>query len=229
MITENIGLVWSIVRRFLGRGYEADDLFQIGCIGLMKAIDKLRIRTNVPQFFSECTSSSSIKASIKANPIPERSISGLVVYIGSIAAIISAIPIPQSSVAGRRQVLKPEECYSGFKCAVKEEDGLGCEAGENCVCLQFAAHSKNESFARMVAAAYVAQLNPTLEELADIKTAVSEAVTNAVIHGYGDGDGVICMRFDIAGSEICIEVEDWGMGIADIHFKSAAHQGVTPL
>lgn len=120
------------------------------------------------------------------------------------------------SVAGRRQVLKPEECYSGFKCAVKEEDGLGCEAGENCVCLQFAAHSKNESFARMVAAAYVAQLNPTLEELADIKTAVSEAVTNAVIHGYGDGDGVICMRFDIAGSEICIEVEDWGMGIADI-------------
>lgn len=123
------------------------------------------------------------------------------------------------SVAGRRQVLKPEECYSGFKCAVKEEDGLGCEAGENCVCLQFAAHSKNESFARMVAAAYVAQLNPTLEELADIKTAVSEAVTNAVIHGYENRNDLkdkVHMCCVLKGDLLEVEVMDQGVGIEDV-------------
>ncbi len=120
------------------------------------------------------------------------------------------------SIAGERQVLPEEKCRL-FGAArgqrTKEQPAKGMENG---VSLQFAAQSRNESFARMVAAAYAAQLNPTLEELADIKTAVSEAVTNAVIHGYGEGDGTICMRLGLSGHEVWIEVEDWGAGIADV-------------
>lgn len=120
------------------------------------------------------------------------------------------------SIAGERQVLS-EESLRLFGSMREEGAGKQPAGGtENGVSLQFAAQSRNESFARMVAAAYAAQLNPTLEELADIKTAVSEAVTNAVIHGYGEGDGTICMRLGLSGREVWIEVEDWGAGIEDV-------------
>lgn len=76
--------------------------------------------------------------------------------------------------------------------------------------------SENESFARMVISAFVARLDPTLEELADIKTAVSEAVTNSIIHGYGGASGDIEMRGRIDGREVSVEILDFGVGIEDI-------------
>lgn len=82
--------------------------------------------------------------------------------------------------------------------------------------LEFDSCSKNESFARMVISAFAAQLDPTLEELADIKTAVSEAVTNAVIHGYENGKGKIRIRAWITQNILITEIIDTGIGIADI-------------
>lgn len=80
----------------------------------------------------------------------------------------------------------------------------------------FESDSRNEAFARTVIAAYVTRLNPTLEEMADIKTAVSEAVTNSIIHGYGGRDGEVEMECSIAGNQVKVTVQDHGIGIADI-------------
>ena len=80
----------------------------------------------------------------------------------------------------------------------------------------FDSSSENESFARMGIAAFVSRIDPTLEELADIKTAVSEAVTNSIIHGYKDGKGDIRMHASIADRELFVEIEDEGVGIEDI-------------
>lgn len=80
----------------------------------------------------------------------------------------------------------------------------------------FDSSSENESFARMVITAFVSRIDPTLEELADIKTAVSEAVTNSIIHGYKDGKGDIRMHASIADRELFVEIEDEGVGIEDI-------------
>lgn len=77
-------------------------------------------------------------------------------------------------------------------------------------------NSQNEAFARTVVAAYITRLDPTLEELADVKTAVSEAVTNSIIHGYNDGNGEIEIRCEISGQDVYIEIIDYGVGIADI-------------
>ena len=82
--------------------------------------------------------------------------------------------------------------------------------------IQFDAKSVNESFARVSVAAFLAELNPTLDEIADVKTAVSEAVTNAIIHGYPSGEGRVLLSCDLLGREICICVEDEGVGIADV-------------
>ena len=87
---------------------------------------------------------------------------------------------------------------------------------KNYMKLEFLSKSSNESFARVVVAAFASQLDPTLEELSDIKTAVSEAVTNAIIHGYEYGEGIIIVEAKIIDNEIEILVEDKGMGIADI-------------
>ena len=76
--------------------------------------------------------------------------------------------------------------------------------------------SENESFARTVVAAYMTRLDPTFEELADVKTAVSEAVTNSIIHGYGKKKGKIEIHCTIKGKTIHISVQDWGIGIEDI-------------
>lgn len=82
--------------------------------------------------------------------------------------------------------------------------------------LEFDSLSKNESFARMVVAGFVAGLDPTVEEIADIKTAVSEAVTNAIIHGYEEEKGKISIVCKISGHELFIEIKDYGKGIEDI-------------
>jgi stage II sporulation protein AB (anti-sigma F factor) len=82
--------------------------------------------------------------------------------------------------------------------------------------LEFESKSQNESFARTVVAAFAAQLDPTIEELADIKTAVSEAVTNSIIHGYTDCVGKIQMKCFICKDELTVEIKDFGVGIENI-------------
>lgn len=76
--------------------------------------------------------------------------------------------------------------------------------------------SKNEEFARVVMAVFASRLDPTLEELDDVKTAVSEAVTNAVIHGYQGKNEVIYINASIEGRELTIEIKDRGVGIKDV-------------
>ena len=88
---------------------------------------------------------------------------------------------------------------------------------QNQVTLEFPSRSANESFARTAAACFAAQLDPTLEEVNDIKTAVSEAVTNAIVHGYPDRLGNILLRLRILEENTLeILVRDKGVGIADV-------------
>jgi stage II sporulation protein AB (anti-sigma F factor) len=83
--------------------------------------------------------------------------------------------------------------------------------------LSFLSCSANESFARATVSAFVAQLDPTIDELADIKTAVSEAVTNCIVHAYADGIGTVYISAKIyEGGKVAIRVRDKGCGIADI-------------
>lgn len=87
----------------------------------------------------------------------------------------------------------------------------------------FDSHSSNEGFARVSVAAFLTQLNPTVEEVADVKTAISEAVTNAIIHGYENEVHKVSIRCRIEGSQITVEVRDKGVGIEDVE------QAMTPL
>lgn len=82
--------------------------------------------------------------------------------------------------------------------------------------LQFESHSWNESFARVTVAAFLARLDPTVEEMEDVKTAVSEAVTNAVVHGYENEIGVITVETEVDGDLVIVKIHDEGCGIADI-------------
>ena len=94
----------------------------------------------------------------------------------------------------------------------------------NQVSLVFPSRSANESFARSAAAAFAAQLDPTLDELGDVKTAVSEAVTNAIVHAYPDTLGKVELKLRIyPGNELELIIRDWGIGIPDID------QARTPL
>ena len=95
---------------------------------------------------------------------------------------------------------------------------------ENHVSLEFPSRSANEGFVRTAAACFAAQLDPTLEEINDVKTAVSEAVTNAIVHAYPDTLGKIVMKLRIREDQsLEIVVRDWGVGIADVE------QARTPL
>lgn len=87
---------------------------------------------------------------------------------------------------------------------------------ENKMQLEFLSKSNNEAFARITVAAFASQLDPTIEEIADIKTAVSEAVTNAIIHGYEDCEGVVKVVCKLFANTIIIEVSDVGKGIENI-------------
>ena len=82
--------------------------------------------------------------------------------------------------------------------------------------MEFDSSSSNESFARVAVAAFAARLDPTMDEITDIKTAVSEAVTNCIIHGYEGGTGKIRVECKIIENELFITVIDRGCGINDI-------------
>lgn len=95
------------------------------------------------------------------------------------------------------------------------------ERRKNHLEVQLQAYSYNEKLARTIVAAFMIDMNPTVEEIADVKTAVSEAVTNAIIHGYGMQDGqeavpMIRMTCDLEGVNLIITVEDEGCGIEDV-------------
>jgi stage II sporulation protein AB (anti-sigma F factor) len=87
---------------------------------------------------------------------------------------------------------------------------------DNMIKIEFLSKSQNEGFARVAVAAFVSQLDPTIEEITDVKTAVSEAVTNAIIHGYGGQEGLVAIEAMIKGNELTIVVEDKGKGIENI-------------
>lgn len=94
----------------------------------------------------------------------------------------------------------------------------------NYIKLEFPSRSSNEAFARTAAMAFAAQLDPTMEELEDIKTAVSEAVTNCIVHAYPHELGRISLRMRILPENVLeISVRDWGRGIEDVQ------QAMTPL
>ncbi|WP_079910748.1 anti-sigma F factor [Paenibacillus sp. 32352] len=83
--------------------------------------------------------------------------------------------------------------------------------------LQFASRSENESFARVTVASFVSQLDPTLDELTDLKTVVSEAVTNAIIHGYNNRpDGIVTIHAEMEDDTVYLTIEDQGAGIEDL-------------
>ncbi len=87
---------------------------------------------------------------------------------------------------------------------------------KNHMTVSFDAISINEAFARMTVSAFLVGMDPTVEELTDIKTAVSEAVTNAIIHGYDDAEGKVVMTCEIEGRDVTIYIQDQGQGIADV-------------
>ena len=88
---------------------------------------------------------------------------------------------------------------------------------ENYMILEFPSRSCNEAFARSAVACFAAQMDPTLEELGDIRTAVSEAVTNCIVHAYPDGLGIITLRCRILKDNVLdIVVKDKGIGIPDV-------------
>ena len=82
--------------------------------------------------------------------------------------------------------------------------------------LEFISKSSNEAFARIAVAAFASQLDPTIEELADIKTAVSEAVTNSIIHGYDNKQGIVKISAKLRENEIIIDISDKGKGIENV-------------
>ncbi len=86
----------------------------------------------------------------------------------------------------------------------------------NKMVLKFPAKSENEIFARNAVAAFALPLNPSLSELSDVKTAVSEAVTNCIVHGYREREGWITLTCSTDGARLDVEIADEGRGIADI-------------
>ena len=87
---------------------------------------------------------------------------------------------------------------------------------DNIMKLEFLSKSTNEGFARVAVASFVSQLDPTIEELSEIKTAVSEAVTNSIVHAYDGKEGIVKIHSKLYENEIEIEVIDTGMGIENI-------------
>lgn len=88
---------------------------------------------------------------------------------------------------------------------------------DNKMSLEFLSKPQNEGFARVAVAAFVAQLDPTIDQISDVKTSVSEAVTNCIIHGYENkADGVVKIEAVISGDEVIIKISDNGKGIKNI-------------
>ena len=88
---------------------------------------------------------------------------------------------------------------------------------DNKISIEFQSLSQNEGFARVAVSAFIAQLDPTIDEMADVKTAVSEAVTNSIIHGYENKkDGIIRIEVCISGNNVTIKIVDFGKGMTDV-------------
>lgn len=88
---------------------------------------------------------------------------------------------------------------------------------DNKMKIEFLSKSQNESFARVAVAAFISQLDPTVEDITDVKTAVSEAVTNSIIHGYENSEtGIVEIEASIENGEVTIIVSDKGLGIEDV-------------
>ncbi len=108
------------------------------------------------------------------------------------------------------------ECKENMEAENKEVMNM---IKSNRMYLEIDSCSENESFARVAVAAFCTRLDPVLEEIEDIKTAVSEAVTNAVIHGYEGGEGTIIIETTITGNEVEIKIQDKGCGIENIEIR----------
>ena len=119
------------------------------------------------------------------------------------------ISVSETEVKGKPKKIKNSEEYRKFEQRQAEKNGTWMH-------LEIDSHSSNEEFARVTAAVFMSRMNPTMEELEDVKTAVSEAVTNAVIHGYSDEIGIIYIEARIEGEELIISVRDEGKGILDV-------------
>ena len=87
---------------------------------------------------------------------------------------------------------------------------------DNAMTIEFLSNPNNEAFARIAVASFIANLDPTVEEMSDVKTAVSEAVTNSIIHGYENEKGIVKIKVGIINKTVEIEVIDRGKGIEDI-------------
>lgn len=87
---------------------------------------------------------------------------------------------------------------------------------DNKMKIEFLSKSENESFARVAVAAFISQLDPTIEEITDVKTAISEAVTNSIIHGYENKQGIVTIEAEICDDEVTLIVKDEGIGIDNI-------------
>ena len=87
---------------------------------------------------------------------------------------------------------------------------------DNAMTIEFLSNPNNEAFARIAVASFIANLDPTVEEMSDVKTAVSEAVTNSIIHGYENEKGIVKIKVGIINKIVEIEVIDRGKGIEDI-------------
>ncbi|MCY6958606.1 anti-sigma F factor [Clostridium brassicae] len=87
---------------------------------------------------------------------------------------------------------------------------------DNKMKIEFWSKSENEGFARVSVAAFISQLDPTIEEITDVKTAVSEAVTNSIIHAYENKQGIVSIEAELHKNEVVIKVEDNGIGIQNV-------------
>jgi len=98
----------------------------------------------------------------------------------------------------------------------KQEQGQGQRLGQEHMYFEIQGYSCNEQLARVVTAAFMTRLNPTVEEVSDVKTAVSEAVTNAIVHGYMESGETVRIWLGCEGQTLTVRVEDDGVGIGDI-------------
>lgn len=106
--------------------------------------------------------------------------------------------------------------FQSYMCPEKGKYWIMKEQIENEMKLEFISKGSNEAFARITVAAFASQLDPTIEELADIKTAVSEAVTNCIIHAYENKKGIIKINAKLKDNQIIIQISDNGKGIENV-------------
>ena len=132
-----------------------------------------------------------------------------------IAVVMRALKRMRAMGRRRKKCLPPREFSASYR--LRRGKRTMKVKPNNYIAIEFPSRSVNEGLARAAVAAFAAQLDPTLDELGDIKTAVSEAVTNAIVHAYPQEIGKIALRaciFD--GNLLEITVRDWGCGIADV-------------